>query len=157
MTPEVDALRDKFELPGMKVLQFAFGGDSGNAYLPHNYTPNCAVYTSTHDSDTARGWFEQSASEEARTHLLRYLGCANREEIHWEMIRLAWSSVADMALAQTQDVLGLDNSGRMNLPGSLGGNWSWRMPPGALTPEMASRLADLTELYGRIPGRKIHY
>ena len=158
MTPEVDALREKFGLPGMKVLQFAFGGDSGNVYLPHNYPRNCVVYTSTHDSDTARGWFEETASEEAKSHLLRYAGCPNPREIHWEMIRLAWRSVANIAMAQTQDVLGLDNSGRMNLPGSLGGNWSWRMLPGALTPEIASRLAEITELYGRDPGSaEAHY
>jgi len=157
MTPEVDALRDRFGLPGMKVLQFAFGGDPGNAYLPHNYVRNCVVYTSTHDSDTARGWFEETASQEARDHLLRYIGCANPAEIHWEMIRLAWRSVAVMALAQTQDVLGLDNSGRMNVPGSLGGNWSWRMLPGALNEEIAARLAEMTELYGRVAGTELHY
>ncbi len=149
VTPEVVELREKIGAPGMKVLQFAFDGDPTNPYLPHNYGRNFVVYTSTHDSDTARGWFQDAISPETRDRVLDYIGCGDGDEIHWDMIRLAWRSVADFAIAQVQDILGLDNRARMNVPGTLGGNWTWRMLPGALTDEIAERLAHLTEIYGR--------
>jgi 4-alpha-glucanotransferase len=149
ITPEVDALRLQFNFPGMKVLQFAFGGDARNSYLPHNYTdPRCVVYTGTHDNDTTLGWF-QTVSPDCQEHALRYLGRANGADVPWAMIRLAWSSVAAFAIAPLQDVLSLGSEGRMNLPGQPEGNWQWRYLPNALDPDLSARLAELTSLYGR--------
>jgi 4-alpha-glucanotransferase len=149
ITPEVDALRLQFGFPGMKVLQFAFDSDARNSYLPHNYTdPQCVVYTGTHDNDTTLGWF-QSASPEYQEHVLRYLGRVDGADLPWDMIRLAWSSVAAVAIAPLQDVLSLGNEGRMNLPGQPEGNWQWRYHPDALDPALSVRLAELTSLYGR--------
>src|SRR5438105_9474682 len=113
VTPEVTALRDRFGLPGMKLLQFAFGTDPQAAtFLPYNYERNCLAYTGTHDNDTTRGWFEK-LSEQERDAALAYLGTTGRE-IHWEMMRAVWSSVANAALAPMQDVLGLGSEARMN-------------------------------------------
>ena len=149
ITPEVEALRLQFHFPGMKVLQFAFGGDAHNPYLPHNYSdPCCVVYTGTHDNDTTAGWFH-SASEECRKHVLHYLGREDEVAISWEMIRLAWRSVAAFAIAPLQDVLSLGSEGRMNIPGQTEGNWRWRYSPDALDPAVSARLAELTSLYGR--------
>jgi 4-alpha-glucanotransferase len=149
ITPEVDALRMQFNLPGMKVLQFAFGGDAQNPYLPHNYTDSrCVVYTGTHDNDTTCGWFH-AASPECRAAILHYLGRSEPKEIHWEMIRLALGSIATLAIVPCQDLLGLGSEGRMNLPGTLQENWRWRYTSGALRPEIGARLAELTHIYGR--------
>lgn len=149
ITPEVDALRLQFGFPGMKVLQFAFDSDARNSYLPHNYTdPQCVVYTGTHDNDTTLGWF-QSASPEYQEHVLRYLGRVDSADLPWDMIRLAWSSVALFAIAPLQDVFGLGSEDRMNTPGQAEGNWQWRYPPDALNPDLSARLAELTTLYGR--------
>ena len=148
ITPEVEALRDAFGFPGMKILQFAFGGGSDNPYLPHNFTPNCVVYTGTHDNDTTVGWHTSSSSPQEQDHVRRYLQ-TNGSEIHWDMIRLALSSVACMAIFPLQDVLGLDGRGRMNFPGKPSGNWRWRYTAGQITGEMNSRLKDLTSLFGR--------
>jgi 4-alpha-glucanotransferase len=149
ITPEVDALRRQFGFPGMKVLQFAFGGDARNPYLPHNYAdPQCVVYPGTHDNDTTLGWF-RSVSSECQDHVARYLGRLDEHELPWDMIRLAWSSVATFAIAPLQDVLGLGSEGRMNMPGQLQGNWCWRYTPEALRPELSARLAEFTVLYGR--------
>ena len=149
ITPEVDALRLQFNFPGMKVLQFAFGGDAHNPYLPHNYDDShCVVYTGTHDNDTTLGWF-RSASAECREHVLRYLGREDETEISWEMLRLAWRSVASFAIAPMQDVLNLGSEGRMNIPGQPEGNWRWRYLPDALDPAVSAHLAELTSLYGR--------
>jgi 4-alpha-glucanotransferase len=151
ITPEVNALRLQFGFPGMKILQFAFGGDATNPYLPHNYAdPRCIVYTGTHDNDTTLGWFH-TATPECRAHVLRYLGRRVKTDLHWEMVRLAWSSVAALAIAPLQDILGLDSAGRMNVPGEPEGNWRWRYLPGALQTQLGSRLAELTQLYGRTP------
>ncbi len=149
ITPEVEEIREKIGAPGMKVLQFAFDGSPTNPYLPHNYDRDFVVYTSTHDSDTARGWFQDAIPQETRDRVLDYIGCGASDEIHWEMIRLAWRSVAAFAIAQVQDILGLDNRARMNVPGTLGGNWAWKMRSGALTDDIAERLAHLTHIYGR--------
>ena len=149
VTQEVVELREKIGAPGMKVLQFAFDGDPSNPYLPHNYDRISVVYTSTHDSDTARGWFQDAISRKTQKRVLDYIGCGDESEIHWEMIRLAWRSVATFAIAQVQDILGLDNEARMNVPGTLGGNWGWRVLPGALTDDVAERMAHMTNLYGR--------
>lgn len=141
--------RDQLGLPGMKVLQFAFDSDAKNVFLPHNYPQNCAVYTGTHDNDTTKGWFENS-SEYTRIHCLRYLG-QNGAEIHWDLIRSAWSSIATMAIAPMQDFLGLGTEARMNRPSVASGNWTWRMLPQAFTPDLCRRICEINDLYGRIP------
>ncbi len=147
ITPDVEELRDGFDLPGMKILQFAFDSSEANDYIPHNYVKNCLVYTGTHDNDTVVGWFNH-ASEEDRKYVLDYL-YTNEHEIHWAFLRLAWSSVAYTAIVPMQDLLGLDTSARMNLPGTTQDNWQWRVNARDFTPELASRLAHLTTLYGR--------
>lgn len=158
ITPDVEALRDDFGLPGMRILQFGFGGDSKNQDLPHNYIKNCVAYTGTHDNDTAMGWFTSVAGagstrneeqvERERRFCLDYLN-SEGTEIHWDFIRALLSSVADTAIIPLQDVLGLGNEARMNLPNSTTGNWSWRYRKGALTEELGERLLKLTRLYGR--------
>ncbi|PPS41183.1 4-alpha-glucanotransferase [Chroococcidiopsis sp. TS-821] len=153
ITPEVEALRDRFEFPGMKILQFAFGSDAGNPFLPFNFPRNCVVYTGTHDNDTTVGWFN-SASEYEKERLLRYLGCLSSDGIHWDLIRLALSSVANQALVPLQDLLGLPTEARMNYPSKPEGNWEWRYHADSLTSELSDRLKSLTELYGRAPVKK---
>lgn len=150
ITPEVEALRDKFDFPGMKVLQFAFGSGTDNPYLPFNYQPNCVVYTATHDNDTTVGWFSQ-VSEPEKEAVLRYLGCTSPEGIQWDLIRLALSSVANQAIFPLQDILGLGTESRMNFPSKAEGNWEWRYQPDALPSEIRDRLKTLTETYGRAP------
>jgi 4-alpha-glucanotransferase len=153
ITPDVEELRDGFDFPGMKILEFAFDSSEANDYIPHNYTRNCIVYTGTHDNDTVVGWFG-SASEGDRKMVLDYIN-HDDSEIHWSFIRLAMASVAYTAIVPMQDLLGLDNSARMNLPGTLVNNWKWRALAGYFTPELAHRLAALTLLYGRAKKEKI--
>ena len=153
ITPDVIALRDKFEFPGMKILQFAFSADAGNPFLPFNYERNCIVYTGTHDNDTTIGWFNQ-ASDYEKHNLGLYLGCLSPEGIHWDLIRLALSSVANQAIIPLQDILGLDTQARMNFPSIAEGNWDWRYQADALTRELRDRLKVLTTLYGRAPQQK---
>ena len=149
ITPEVIALRDQFELPGMKVLQFAFGGGAVSRMdLPYRYPGNCVTYTGTHDNDTAMGWFRHSSLPGERQLALRYLGGDGRE-FNWDLMRVAMTSVADTAIVPLQDVLGLDSDARMNYPGQGIGNWAWRCVPDALTSGIAQRLADMTEICGR--------
>ncbi len=154
ITPPVEALRDKFHFPGMRVLQFAFGNDGkAHDYRPENYPPNCVVYTGTHDNDTTVGWFWSKAGDgSTRTHeeiererqmILDYLG-TDGHEIHWDMIRLALQSNANMAVLPMQDLLGLDSKARMNVPGRPGGNWQWRFTWNQVTPEIVTRMRDLT-------------
>lgn len=150
ITPEVEALRDKYEFPGMKVLQFAFGSDPGNPFLPFNYPRNAVVYTGTHDNDTTVGWFN-SASDYEKQNLLLYLGCVSPEGIHWDLIRLALSSIANQAIIPLQDILGLGNEARMNFPSTAEGNWGWRYQAEALRDELRDRLKVLTRLNGRAP------
>jgi 4-alpha-glucanotransferase len=147
ITPDVEKLRDSLGLPGMRVLQFAFGGDAENSYLPHNYKQATVAYTGTHDNDTTRGWFATRPEKEA-DHVRRYLG-RDGSDIAWDLIRLGWSSVADLAVAPLQDVLNLGSEARMNTPGKPDGNWTWRIPEGALREEVLARLAEMTVLYGR--------
>ena len=154
ITPPVEELRDAFGFPGMKVLQFAFGDDPDNKYLPHNFIPNCAVYTGTHDNDTSLGWYHNSSAENERDFVRRYLATDGRE-IHWDMIRLAFSSVAHTAVVPLQDVLGLGSEARMNYPGKASGNWAWRFREGQLTPDILHRLAGLLRLYGRRKKEKV--
>jgi 4-alpha-glucanotransferase len=148
ITPDVEALRDQFEFPGMKVLQFAFDSGADNPFLPFNYPRNCVVYTGTHDNDTTVGWFNQLADQDSKA-VFRYLGCTNSTDIHWDLIRLAYSSVANQAIIPLQDILGLNTSARMNLPGQTVGNWGWRYESGALTKDLCDRLKSMTEIYGR--------
>jgi 4-alpha-glucanotransferase len=154
ITPDVEKLRDDFNLPGMKVLQFGLGGDASNTYLPHHYTRNTVVYTGTHDNDTVVGWYEsrkESHEEYAKRELnfcLPYLNSTG-EEIHWDFTRAALSSVSDTAIIQLQDVLGLDTNARMNLPATEEGNWNWRVRASRLTKEVSDRLRAMTELYSR--------
>jgi 4-alpha-glucanotransferase len=149
ITPEVVALRERFELPGMKVLQFVFGGGNiGDMEPPYAYPHNSVVYTGTHDNDTALGWFRHSSLQGERELALAYTGSDGRE-FNWDFIRLAMGSVSDTVIVPLQDVLGLDSDARMNFPGRSTGNWSWRCLPGALTNKIAQRLAAMTELYGR--------
>jgi 4-alpha-glucanotransferase len=158
ITPDVEALRDDFGLPGMRILQFAFGGDTKNQDLPHNYIKNCVVYTGTHDNDTTVGWFTSVAGEGStrdaaqiereRQFCLEYLD-SDGSEIHWDFIRAVLASVADTAVVPLQDLLGLGTAARMNLPNSTDGNWAWRYKSGALTEDLGARLKKLTELYGR--------
>jgi 4-alpha-glucanotransferase len=148
ITPEVDALRLRFNLPGMRVLQFAFGGATEDRFLPHNYeTRNTVVYTGTHDNDTTVGWYA-SITEEERDFVRRYLG-RDGSDIAWDLIRLAWMSVADYAITPVQDILSLGSEARMNTPGTSAGNWSWRLTEAQLTRATLERLGDLTALYAR--------
>lgn len=148
ITPEVEDLRDSFDFPGMKILQFAFGGERNSAFLPHNFTQNCVVYTGTHDNDTVLGWY-QSASEDERDHFRRYLGVSG-QDVAWDMIRLAFMSVANTAVATMQDLMKLGNAARMNFPGKSSGNWQWRYRDDMLTDQIKRRLSEMTVLYGRV-------
>ncbi len=151
ITPEVEELRDTFDFPGMKILHFAFGsGGPGNPYLPFNYVRNCLVYTGTHDNDTTLGWWEKIADHE-REGALAYLGEVSSEGIHWDLMRLAFSSIADYAIVPLQDLLGLGSEGRMNTPGVAEGNWAWRYQSHDLSRELRDRLRKLTMTYGRAP------
>ncbi|MDX1414463.1 MAG: 4-alpha-glucanotransferase [Candidatus Promineifilaceae bacterium] len=149
ITPEVVALRDRFDFPGMKILQFAFGGERNSGFLPHNFDSNCVVYTGTHDNETVCGWFG-NASEDERRHVLSYMDVSSGDNIAWDLIRLAYASVADTAVSTLQDLMDLDNRARMNFPGKPSGNWQWRYEAPMLTDEIAQKLAALTELYGRV-------
>jgi 4-alpha-glucanotransferase len=148
ITPEVEALRDGFGFPGMKILQFAFDDNAANPYLPHNYEHNCVVYTGSHDNDTTRGWFA-SAPEHERAFCTRYLGYTP-DDMAWALMRLAASSVAALAIFPVQDVLSLGSEARMNMPSQAAGNWTWRLPANALSDDHISRLAELAETYGRV-------
>lgn len=150
VTPEVEALRDRFDLPGIRVLQFAFDGTPENPHLPHRYPRRVLAATGTHDNDTSRGWFESLESPDLRTRVLEYLGTDGRE-IHWDMIAAVFRSAADTAIVPAQDLLGLGSEARMNRPGQPSGNWDWRLLPGALTNDLAARLRALTESCGRLP------
>ncbi|HEY8742909.1 MAG TPA: 4-alpha-glucanotransferase [Chloroflexota bacterium] len=147
MSNNVQALRDRFRFPGMKVLQFAFGGDAANPFLPHNYTRNFVVYTGTHDNDTTAGWLATAATHERR-YAERY-AAAEDQELVWAMIRLAYQSVAELCIIPMQDLLGLGSEARMNFPGTVEGNWGWRYAGELPDVALAARLADLTACYGR--------
>ena len=148
MTQGVIDLREATGFPGMKILGFAFDSGEENDYLPHTYTKNCVVYTGTNDNDTLIGWF-QKAKEEDRQFARDYLNSRSDDEIHWDAIRGAWSSVANMAISPVQDFLGLGSEARINTPGVAAGNWQWRLRHGVLTDELAERIAKLTRVYSR--------
>ena len=143
ITPEVEELRDYFDLPGMKILQFAFTNTAKEAFLPHNYKKNCVVYPGTHDNDTCLGWYK-TAPEKEKEYFLRYTNSSTKE-IHWDFIRLGINSVADMSIVALQDILGLDEKARMNIPSKLGDNWEWRFSFDMITDEIKLKLKTLTE------------
>ncbi len=152
ITPDVREIIRQFGLPGMRVLLFAFGDDfPESSFLPHNYVPNCVAFTGTHDNNTIRGWFKSEAGPAQRRNLFKYLGGpAPEAQLHWHLIRLVMMSVADTAIIPLQDLLGLDDSARMNRPARKRGNWRWRIKPGALPPRTAERLRELTVTCGRV-------
>jgi 4-alpha-glucanotransferase len=149
ITPEVEELRDRFDLPGMKVLQFAFSGDSDNPYLPHRHHANSVVYTGTHDNDTTLGWYRE-LDDHSRKHVDEYLG-NSREPMPWPMIRAALGSRAKLAMLPMQDILALDGKHRMNMPGTTEGNWTWRFSWDQVDDDLAPCLRHINELYGRLP------
>jgi len=151
ITPDVREVMHQFELPGMKVLLFAFGKDlPTNPYIPHNLPKNCVAYTGTHDNNTIRGWFEGEEAPEDKKRLLRYLGRnIPVEKLHWELIRLLMMSAANTVIFPMQDILGLGEESRMNRPATLEGNWQWRLLPDVLSRELKNRLLEMTEMYGR--------
>ena len=149
ITPDVVKLRDELGYPGMKVLQFAFDSGPDNPYLPHNYHHHCVVYTGTHDNDTTSGWFAGQPTER-RQAVLDYLGTPS-DQIHWDLIRLALMSVADLAIVPLQDVLGLGSEARFNRPGQAEGNWEWRFRWDQVHPKNLEQLGHLTQIYGRTP------
>ena len=144
-------LRDAFRLPGMKVLQFAFGGDMPHSdYIPHNYEKNFLVYTGTHDNNTTVGWFRTEAGEDVKSRIRQYAGMeVSEHNVHLVLARLAYSSVASIAVLPIQDVLGLDESARMNVPSSAQNNWSWRLKPGQLNAATERLLLEWTRVYNR--------
>lgn len=149
ITPDVHAMREQFDLPGMIVLQFAFSGEPENTYLPHNHIRNSVVYTGTHDNNTTVGWFN-SISEGERENVRAYLG-HHVNDIAWDLMRVAMMSVADIAVTPFQDVLRLSGDARMNTPGLLGQNWAWRFRIEAMNGNVAGGLKFLTRIYDRLP------
>ena len=151
LTPSVRRLLRSSGYPGMKVLEFAFGSrDTGSDYLPHCYPQKCVVYAGTHDNDTIQGWIKHAPRKEA-AFAKDYLRLSRREGYHWGMMRAAWSSPADLAVMQFQDVLGLGSEARMNIPSTLGNNWKWRALPGSFSGELAQRLYQEMQVYQRLP------
>ncbi|MBC7188857.1 4-alpha-glucanotransferase, partial [Candidatus Aerophobetes bacterium] len=151
ITPDVRYIMQKFNIPGMKVLLFAFGEDTGkHPYAPHNHVKNCVVYTGTHDTNTARGWFEEEASSQEKERFFCYIGREILpEEVSKEFIRLAMMSVAALCILPMQDILGLASEGRMNIPSTSRGNWEWRLLPEDLESPVTSYLREFTRIYGR--------
>jgi 4-alpha-glucanotransferase len=151
ITDDVREIMAKFQFPGMKVLLFAFGEDmSTNPYAPHNHIRNCVIYTGTHDNNTIRGWFKKELGPEARKRISDYIGREITEKnVHWEIIRLAMMSVADLVIIPMQDILGLGEKERMNIPASANENWEWRLLHEQLTPPLIKKLSDMTRIYGR--------
>ena len=148
MTPEVKQLLQDSGLPGMKVLEFAFDSREPSNYLPHTYSPNCVCYAGTHDNDTIMGW-KEDADEADIAMATRYLGLNETEGFHWGILRGGMSSVADLFVVQMQDYLGLGAEARMNTPGTLGGNWQWRLQKGQIDEALIERIAETARIYGR--------
>lgn len=148
ITPEVKRLRDTFEFPGMKILQFAFGGEQNSEFLPHTFIANSVVYPGTHDNETVLGWYQNAAYPE-QDHIRKYMGI-NGHDISWDMIRLSHMSVSNMSIIPMQDLMTLDNSARMNFPGKVGGYWRWRFTWESFDTFIRYRLRDMTEIYGRV-------
>ena len=149
LTPSVHQLLKDSGFPGMKVIQFAFDSREGSDYLPHTYPNHCVVYTGTHDNDTCMGWMK-TAPKESIKFAKEYLNLTKEEGYNWGMMRGAWSSVADMAIVPMQDLLGLGDEARMNVPSTLGNNWKWRATEDQITTKLATKLYKYTEMYGRL-------
>lgn len=147
VTKEVETLREKFKLPGMKILQFAFNSGPENPFLPHNYNNNCVVYTGTHDNDTSKGVYKTFSKEEKQ--FARKYFTFSEENFALDLIKLAWSSTANTAITPLQDVLNSESKHRMNTPGTLGNNWLWRFNPDAILEKHKNFLKEITEIYGR--------
>jgi 4-alpha-glucanotransferase len=160
ITPEVEALRQRFGFPGMAVLQFAFGDDDpDNGFLPHNFPREVVAYTATHDNDTLVGWWTGGVGESTRspedvererTRALAYVG-GDGTAVHWDFVRTLHVSVADTVIVPLQDLLGLGSEARMNLPGRPHGNWRWRFAASDLTSDLRQKLRALTAVSGRLP------
>ncbi|HEV2690802.1 MAG TPA: 4-alpha-glucanotransferase [Bryobacteraceae bacterium] len=150
ITADVHALRRRLQIPGMAVLQFGFGDVGAHMYLPQQLTPDTVVYTGTHDNDTLVGWWSSGATPDERRNAEAYFGCA-ADGMHWSFVRAAQGSVASLSVIPLQDMLGLGSEARMNTPSQNGGNWRWRLQPGALTRDLAARLALLAEVTDRLP------
>jgi len=159
ITPEVEAIRKEFEFPGMSILQFAFGNDpQGPSFRPHNYSRELAAFTGGHDNDTTVGWWTSTGIgdstrtaediQKEREFATTYLGLENMP-INWVFIRTVLASVAVIAIVPMQDILGLGSEARMNLPGTVSGNWKWRYQATTLTAEMKTRMKKLTQIYDR--------
>jgi 4-alpha-glucanotransferase len=159
ITPEVEALRNEFHFPGMAILQFAFGrDDQARSFRPHNYVHNLVAYSGTHDNDTVMGWWQSEGGDSTRTaqdiaaekaHARQYLA-TDGAAINWTLIRALMASVAETVLFPAQDVLGLGSEARMNTPAVASGNWRWRLKSGALTPDLAGRLHEMSQVYERV-------
>ena len=149
LTPEVFELLRETGFPGLKVLHFAFVPDGSSIYLPHRYERNCVVYTGTHDNDTTIGWYSGLGVAE-RDFLDVYLDGVNEKCVHWQLIRLAMGSVADVCIIPIQDILGLPSTARMNRPQTSQGNWQWRLLPGQFDDGTMHKLAKVTKLFGRL-------
>jgi 4-alpha-glucanotransferase len=150
ITPEVHALRERHQIPGLAVLQFGFSDAGAHVYLPHRLTPDRVVYTGTHDNDTTLGWWKSGVSEAERRAIQAYVGLPE-DGMHWAFIRLAQESVASLAVVPLQDVLGLGSEARLNTPSVSEGNFRWRYQPGSLTRPLAEKLAVLAEVTDRMP------
>ncbi|HWR35952.1 MAG TPA: 4-alpha-glucanotransferase [Clostridia bacterium] len=149
ITPEVHAMRERLDIPGMRVMQFGFGDPGAHIYLPHKFERKTVVYTGTHDNDTTVGWWG-SLGEHERRQVTAYLGEAC-DGMQWAMMRAAQGSIANLCVTPLQDVLGLDSSARMNTPSRSDGNWGWRYECGAITQELAQKLATMAEVSDRLP------
>jgi 4-alpha-glucanotransferase len=147
ITPDVIELRDRFDLPGMRIFQFGFGSPQ-DPFLPHNYVRNCVAYTGTHDNDTVLGWYKTAPKSE-RALARKYLNTTARK-LPWAMIQSLWMSVANTVVAPLQDLLGLDTEARMNFPGKPAGNWTWRVLDDQLTDELQAKLLGFNTIYNRL-------
>jgi len=156
ITPEVEKLRDGLDLPGMRILQFAFDFNNRNYYLPHNIdNRNCLLYTGTHDNNTTNGWFYgNEIDENTRRYILEYLGSDSISDFHWQLIRAAFRSVASLVIVPAQDLLGFGADFRMNTPGTVKGNWVWKMKKGDLTDHHLETLRRMGEIYSRLPAHQ---
>lgn len=150
ITPEVHALRERHQIPGLAVLQFGFGNDGAHIYLPHRVSINHVIYTGTHDNDTTLGWWNSGLSDYERNAVSAYVGPCP-DGIHWGLIRLAQGSVASLSVVPLQDVLGLGSEARLNTPSVANGSFRWRYQPGSLKRELVERLACLAEVTDRLP------
>lgn len=149
LTEDTLKFKEELGLPGMKILQFAFSGDSKNPYLPHNYEKNCVVYTGTHDNNTIKGWLEKTGSKAEVENVKRYFNLTKEEGENFGIIRGAWSSVAYLSIALMQDVFNLGDESRMNMPSTVSNNWCWRAKKDAFTDEIAEKMFRITKMYGR--------